>query len=118
MIEYFDRVAARFGYLRVADDDDIDQAREMLAGDRAEAVLHELELAYLRRREALGKIQSAMEFHRALEGLLVAAAAKVARDVSDEQTFKDYAARGYADETEFAQGAARTAAASWEDAKS
>ena len=99
----------------------IDRARKAL-GDLPELdslegtqILHELELAILRRPHRLTRAASQSDWMRAMIELLIAATEKVQRDKEYGEAFEE-AARGRSDEERaFRQEAARTAARRWRD---
>jgi hypothetical protein len=113
MLSYLDKIAEHFGYVRVGTGDELQQARAMLAGDRGEEVLHELSLAYLRRRDEFAGVESVHDLQRRFDRLLVRAAAKVARDDETARALAEDPDQPAEDEDEFARGALRAATDHW-----
>lgn len=98
----------------------IDRAREMLSGlpgldgpDGAQ-ILHELELAILRRPQRLTKAASQSEWMRAVVELLIAAIEKVERDRLTGEAFAAAARDRSDDEKAFTRAATRAAARRWQ----
>lgn len=86
-----------------------------LAGPDGESILHEFELAALRRPERLAGARNQSELMRAVAELLVAAVEKIQRDQELGDAYAIEAEERGVDEREFTQAATRAAARRWRD---
>jgi hypothetical protein len=98
----------------------VDRARRVLhemdmAGPDGERILHEFELAALRRPERLAAARNRSELMRAAAELLVTAVEKVQRDRELGDLYAADAGERSEDEREFTQAATRSAARRWRD---
>jgi hypothetical protein len=92
----------------------MDRARRMLhevdlAGPDGERILHEFELAALRKPERLARARNQSELMRAAAELLVMAVEKVQRDEELGEAYAIEAEERAADEREFTRAATRAA---------
>jgi hypothetical protein len=110
-VSYSFRAAAGFGAR-------MDRVRQTLqkidlAGPDGERILHEFELAALRKPERLAGTRNQSELMRAAAELLVMAVEKVQRDQELGDLYAAEAEERSVDEREFTRAATRTAARRW-----
>jgi hypothetical protein len=86
-----------------------------LAGPDGERILHEFELAALRRPERLAGARNQSELMRAAAELLVTAVEKVQRDQELGDLYATEAQERSEDEREFTRAATRAASRRWHD---
>ncbi len=113
MLDYVEKVAEHFGFVRVEPRPEHQRLRALLGSSDREAVLHELQLAIARRPERLGSARNHAELLRRIDELLTAALAKVERDRADAKLYAEAPAEELDPDPSFRHAANRSAARDW-----
>jgi hypothetical protein len=114
MLEYVDRVAQRFGYVRI--DPDVqraDRVRQALESTNANAVLDEVQLAIARNSDPLMQAESDAELAKHLWQLFEGAVDKLERDRRDAQLYAGAPEQDRDPDPSFRDGATRASASDW-----
>jgi hypothetical protein len=107
MVDYVERVAEHFGFVRVGGQSDFNRLRELLATDDGDDVLRNVQLAHAREPDFLSAARTGPEFLKRLDELIGRAAEKVWKTKLERERLASLPAEERGGDVEFRTAALR-----------